>query len=59
VVIWRLEPKDNGTELFLEHSGFGKKENQNFYDGLMHGWLEKFQKIAGLLIAAQNANTNA
>ena len=59
VVIWRLEAKANGTELFLEHSGFEKKENLKFYDGLLHGWLEKFHKIAGLLNDPQNANTNA
>jgi len=59
VVVWKLQPKDNGTELFLEHSGFAKKENLNFYNGLMHGWLEKFDKIAKLLNAAQHGNTNA
>jgi uncharacterized protein YndB with AHSA1/START domain len=52
VVIWKLEPKDKGTELFLEHSGFAKEENLNFYNGLMQGWLEKLPKIAALLNAA-------
>jgi uncharacterized protein YndB with AHSA1/START domain len=51
VVKWQLEPKDKGTELFLEHSGFAKKENLDFYNGLLHGWLEKFQKIVTLLNA--------
>ena len=59
VVVWKLEPKDNGTELFLEHSGFAKKENLDFYNGLTHGWLEKFQNIAKLLNAAQHGTTNA
>src|SRR5580698_4302813 len=27
VVVWKLEPKGNGTELFLEHSGFTEKVN--------------------------------
>ena len=57
VVIWKLEPKDKGTELFLEHSGFAKKENLNFYNGLLHGWLEKFGNIAKLLNAAQHGTT--
>ena len=59
VVIWQLESTDKGTELFLDHSGFGKKENLDFYNGLMHGWLEKFQKISELLNTAQHGNTNA
>ncbi|MES2277166.1 MAG: SRPBCC domain-containing protein [Bacteroidota bacterium] len=59
VVIWKLEPKDKGTEVFLEHSGFAKKENLDFYNGLLHGWLEKFDKIANLLNAASHGHTNA
>lgn len=52
VVIWKLEPKDKGTNLLLEHSGFARKENLNFYNGLLHGWLEKLQNIDKLLNAA-------
>src|SRR5688500_11532221 len=59
VVIWKLESTDKGTELFLEHSGFAKKENLNFYDGLMHGWGEKLNNIAKLLNAVQHGHTNA
>ena len=59
VVIWKLEPTDKGTELFLEHSGFAKKENLDFYNGLTHGWLEKFHKIAELLDTAQHGDTDA
>jgi uncharacterized protein YndB with AHSA1/START domain len=59
VVVWKLQPTDKGTELFLEHSGFAKKENLNFYDGLMHGWVEKLHKIAKLLNAVQHGHTNA
>lgn len=59
VVVWKLEPKDKGTELFLEHSGFDKEENLDFYNGLLHGWVEKYQKIQELLKAAQHGNTNA
>jgi len=59
IVVWKLQPTDKGTELFLEHSGFAKKENLDFYKGLSHGWLEKFENIAKLLNAAQHGNTNA
>ena len=59
VVIWKLEANDKGTELFLEHSGFAKKGNLNFYNGLLHGWVEKLNKIAKLLNAAQHGHANA
>jgi uncharacterized protein YndB with AHSA1/START domain len=59
VVVWKLEPKDKGTELFLEHSGFAKKENLNFYNGLIDGWLKNIQKIADRLNAQQHGYTNA
>jgi uncharacterized protein YndB with AHSA1/START domain len=57
VVVWKLQPTDKGTDLFLEHSGFAKKENLNFYNGLTDGWLEKFHKIVELLNAAQHGTT--
>ncbi|WPU96034.1 SRPBCC domain-containing protein [Mucilaginibacter sabulilitoris] len=59
VVIWKLEPKDKGTELFLEHSGFAKKENLDFYNGLLQGWVEKLENINKLLNAKQHGHTNA
>lgn len=59
IVVWKLQPTDKGTELHLEHSGFAKEDNLDFYNGLMHGWLEKFQKIAGLLNTAQHGTINA
>jgi uncharacterized protein YndB with AHSA1/START domain len=51
IVVWKLEPKDKGTEVFLEHSGFAKKENLAFFNGLNHGWVEKLQNIDKLLKA--------
>lgn len=59
IVTWKLEQKDKGTELFLEHSGFAKEENLDFYNGLMHGWVEKLNKIDTLLNTANHGNTNA
>ncbi|WAC14115.1 SRPBCC family protein [Dyadobacter pollutisoli] len=52
VVVWQLQQTDKGTTLLLEHSGFDREENQNFYRGLTDGWVEKLQKIADLLNAA-------
>jgi uncharacterized protein YndB with AHSA1/START domain len=58
VVVWKLQQTDKGTQLFLDHSGFAKQENLNFYNGLNHGWLEKFHKITDLLNAAQHGTIN-
>jgi uncharacterized protein YndB with AHSA1/START domain len=49
VVEWKLQSNETGTQLFLEHSGFAKKENEAFYEGLNHGWMEKLQNIDNLL----------
>jgi len=59
VVVWKLQPTEKGTELFLDHSGFDKEENLDFYNGLTQGWVEKFQKIADLINASQHGKTNA
>ena len=49
----------SGTRVLLEHSGFEKTENLDFYNGLMHGWVEKFKNIDKLLNATPHANTKA
>ena len=59
VVVWKLAPNDKGTELSLEHSGFAKEENLNFFNGLNHGWVEKFQNIDKLLNAAPHDATRS
>jgi len=59
IVVWKLVPKENGTEVFLEHSGFSQPENLNLYNALIDGWLEKLHKIAERLNVATNGATNA
>jgi uncharacterized protein YndB with AHSA1/START domain len=59
VVTWTLEPTEKGTEVTLEHRGFAKKENLGFYNGLLHGWVEKLEKIDKLLKATTHGHTNA
>src|SRR6187399_712637 len=49
IVVWKLEPTDKGTEVFLEHSGFEEEVNLNLYNGLNKGWQDKFPKIEKLL----------
>ncbi|MDB5029507.1 MAG: hypothetical protein JWP71_228 [Mucilaginibacter sp.] len=51
VVVWKLQPTDKGTDLFLEHSGFAKKENLSFYNGLADGWVKNIQKMMNHLNA--------
>ena len=57
IVVWKLEAKDNGTELFLEHSGFGKGEHLNFYPGMTDGWMKNVQKIMNLLNTPNDGTT--
>ncbi|HEX9508981.1 MAG TPA: SRPBCC domain-containing protein [Puia sp.] len=58
IVVWKLNPKDNGTELSLEHSGFKEIENFAIYSGMNEGWLKNIQKIAGLInVEYGTANT--
>ncbi|HEY4286386.1 MAG TPA: SRPBCC domain-containing protein [Puia sp.] len=58
LVVWKLEPKDKGTELFLEHSGFSEVENLAIYNGMTDGWMKNIQKIADRLNAAKHGTTN-
>jgi uncharacterized protein YndB with AHSA1/START domain len=51
VVIWKLQPTEKGTDLFLEHSGFEKEENLSFFNGMSRGWQENLLKIDALLNA--------
>jgi uncharacterized protein YndB with AHSA1/START domain len=46
VVEWKLEAKDNGTELFLDHSGFTELVNLSMFDAMNNGWLRNMHKIA-------------
>jgi uncharacterized protein YndB with AHSA1/START domain len=58
VVVWKLQAKDKGTELFLEHSGSSNIENFSLYAGMNEGWLKNIHKIADRLNAAKNDTTN-
>jgi len=58
LVVWTLEPKDNGTELKLVHSGF-KEANISIFNGMNNGWNQNVQKIIAILNTHNNANTNA
>ncbi|HSZ32475.1 MAG TPA: SRPBCC domain-containing protein [Puia sp.] len=53
IVVWKLIPKDDGTELLLEHTGFKEIENFKMYSAVNDGWLVNIKKIAGLLNKAK------
>jgi uncharacterized protein YndB with AHSA1/START domain len=59
VVEWELHPKDNGTELLLEHSGFKEIENFTMYSIMNDGWIKNMNKINSQIIAAKDGTTNA
>ena len=48
IVIWTLEPVENGTNLYLEHSGF--EEADFFMHSIMkEGWLKNMKEINELI----------
>lgn len=59
VVLWRLEEKEDGTELLLEHSGISSVDNVNMYNALNGGWQGNIKKIADLLNGVTNGATKA
>jgi uncharacterized protein YndB with AHSA1/START domain len=58
VVTWTLLPKDNGTELILEHGAFKVMENLMLFTGMDEGWLRNMRKISELINKPKNG-TNA
>jgi len=58
VVVWKLQPKDKGTELILDH-GFAVMGNLLLFDGMNVGWLQNMNKIAERLNTEKHGTTNA
>ena len=56
VVVWKLVPNGEGTDLLLEHSGFGQKEHAGFYPGMTDGWVKNVQKITNLINTAHGTD---
>ena len=59
VVNWKLESKNGGTELFLEHNNFVIMENLALFNSMIDGWLRNMHKIADYLNTADHGTTNA
>jgi uncharacterized protein YndB with AHSA1/START domain len=58
VVEWTLHPKDNGTELQLDHRGFAETD-LTMYSLMDEGWLKNMQKIPVLINAAIHDTTKS
>lgn len=46
VVRWELQPKDNGTNLILDHADFVVMKNADIFNAMDKGWEENIHKIA-------------
>jgi uncharacterized protein YndB with AHSA1/START domain len=53
IVTWKLIPKDSGTELLLEHTGFRGYNNLGMFSAMNDGWFKNIQKIAELIKVAK------
>jgi uncharacterized protein YndB with AHSA1/START domain len=51
VVNWQLQPKNNGTELLLDHGDFAILKHMGIFEAMNKGWLENMHKILDRLNA--------
>jgi uncharacterized protein YndB with AHSA1/START domain len=58
IVTWHLQPKANGTELLLEHTGL-KETDFAMYTAMNDGWLKNVQKIAEHINKTTHGKTSA
>ena len=61
LVVWTLDPKEGGTQLLLEHTGFKETEDislYTLYTMMDAGWLKNINKIAELVNAAKHDTTH-
>ena len=57
IVVWTLTPKDNGTELIVDHSGFKENEGLELIAAMDKGWLANMKKILERLNADKHGAT--
>ena len=58
VVRWELQPKDNGTELLLDHGDFAILKHIGIFEAMNAGWLQNMHKILERLNAVNHGTTN-
>jgi uncharacterized protein YndB with AHSA1/START domain len=56
IVTWTLKPKDGGTELYLEHTGFGAITNSVIFDAMNAGWKKNIAEVLDNLITKKQPN---
>jgi uncharacterized protein YndB with AHSA1/START domain len=56
VVTWTLIPGEKGTDLFLEHTGFGALSNKLLVQGMDAGWKKNMTEALARLITKQQAD---
>ena len=54
IVVWKLQPKEKGTELFLDHTGFRELDSFDMFTAMKNGWLQNILKIEKLIDAAKS-----
>ncbi len=59
VVRWELQPKDNGTELLLDHGDFAVLKHIAIFEAMNAGWLQNMHKILDRLNETNHGTTNA
>jgi len=59
VVRWELQPKDNGTELLLDHGDFAILKHIGIFEAMNAGWLQNMHKILDRLNETNHGTTNA
>jgi uncharacterized protein YndB with AHSA1/START domain len=59
LVVWTLQPKEDGTELLLEHSGFSEIENFAIYNAMNDGWIKQVHKMTERINAEKYGTTSA
>lgn len=56
VVTWILKPKEKGTELYLEHTGFGALTNAMIFDAMNGGWKKNMAELLANLITKKQTD---
>lgn len=59
IVEWTLVPKENGTELQLNHGNFTICENEALFMATSGGWPKQIKKLDDTLKASVHGTTNA
>ncbi len=58
IVTWTLEVKDGGTDLYLEHTGFGAMTNPQIFEAMNIGWKKNLaERLSDLIVKKEKMET--